>query len=231
MSEFEPNFRFIHLAIQGHAQRPLPNLYLRLNQTAHTLALALPGLHYSNDMPALYYPSRLLLRYGIDVLQVQADYNRQEFQTADPLEKALWLGSDALAALLAGLEQRDYEDVVLMGKSLGTLSLARLLQAGVDRPARLIWLTPLFAIPAIAAQIETQPGPSLLVCAQQDSTFDAQAFQRLEALPQVHSLLLPQANHVLEIPDDPQRSLAVMERVLARMATFLEETQEQDPAA
>jgi len=66
--------RILSIPISGYNSTTVPNRFFQQTGAARTLAVVLPGLNYTCDMPLLYYPSRLLVEHGADVLQVQADY-------------------------------------------------------------------------------------------------------------------------------------------------------------
>jgi hypothetical protein len=68
--------------------------------------------------------------HGADVLCVEYDYYcKPAFRQASGAERDRWLFADATAALEAGLAQRTYEQIVLVGKSLDTLAMGHLITA------------------------------------------------------------------------------------------------------
>ena len=188
---------------------------------ANELALVLPGLNYTADMPLLYYPTRLLVERGADVLQVCADYTRPEFQALDRLEQMRWLGADAQAALQVGQAQRDYARLTLVGKSIGTLTLAYLVSAGGFAQATTIWLTPLLRQPWLVEAATQCRGRALFIAGTGDHTYNSEALQRIQDATGARTLLLESANHSLEIPGDLQRSLRYMQEILQTIADFL----------
>jgi predicted alpha/beta-hydrolase family hydrolase len=125
----------------------VPNRFLHTKGASDQLAVLLPGLGYTLDMPLFYYAENLLQERGWHVLRVEYAYNtRPEFQTLPKLERDRWILADTTAAWRAGLSQRTYERVVLIGKSLGTLAMGHLLTLA-DLPPNVgaVWLTPLLA--------------------------------------------------------------------------------------
>ncbi len=86
-----------------------------------------PGLNYSCDNPLLYYLSRLAVDRSADVLQLWANYTIPEFQSLSKQEQVKWLLEDALSLIEAGQKNRHYERLVLVGKSIGTLTLGSLI--------------------------------------------------------------------------------------------------------
>ena len=216
-----PEIEITQLPIQGHNGETLPNRFFRQKDNASELALVLPGLNYTADNPLLYYPSRLLVERGADVLQVRADYTRPDFQSLDRLEQMRWLGEDAQAALGAGQRQRDYRRLILIGKSIGTLTQAYLVSLGGCAQATTIWLTPLLRQPWLVDAALQCRGRALFIAGTGDRTYDQDALQRIQDATGARALLLPGANHSLEIAGDLQQSLKFMQEILQTIADFL----------
>jgi hypothetical protein len=214
-----PAVEITSIPIRGYAGRPVPNRLFR-QSGARQLALILPGLSYSCDMPLLFYPARLMIQRQAAVLQVRSDYTQAAFQTASKAEQARWLAEDAQAALTAGLAAGDFRDVVLIGKSIGTLALASLVAGGVNAPT--IWLTPLLHQQHLVEAALQQKGPALFVGSSSDPTFDPAQLQRIQAAGKGEGLVLSGANHSLETPGDVFASLEIMRQVLEHMQAFLD---------
>jgi dienelactone hydrolase len=210
-----------HVDIHRPSGEALPNCFFRQAGEASELALVLPGLNYTADMPLLYYPARLLVERGADVLQVQADYTRPDFQSLDRMEQMRWLGNDAQAALKAGQSQRDYRRLILIGKSIGTLTLAYLVSLGGYAQATTIWLTPLLRQPWLVEAALQCRGRALFIAGTGDRTYDSEALQRIQDATGARTLLLPGANHSLEITGDLQQSLKFMQEIVQTIGDFL----------
>lgn len=214
-----PAVEITSIPIQGYSGRPVPNRFFR-QAGARRLALILPGLRYSCDMPVLFYPARLMIQRGAAVLQVLSDYTQAAFQAASQAVQARWLAEDAQAALRAGLAAGDFGEVVLIGKSIGTLALASLVTGGVAAPA--IWLTPLLRQPHLVEAALQQKGPALFIGSSSDPTFDTTQLQRIQAAGKGEGLVVSGADHGLEVPGDIFASLEIMRQVLERIQAFLD---------
>jgi hypothetical protein len=214
-----PKVEITSISIRGYANRPVPNRLFR-QFGARRLALILPGLSYSCDMPLLFYPARLMIQRGAAVLQVQSDYTQAAYQSASKTEQARWLAEDTQAALQTGMAAGDFDDVVLVGKSIGTLALASLVMDGVAAPT--IWLTPLLRQPYLVEAAFKQKGPALFIGSSSDPTFDPAQLQRIQAAGKGEGLVFSGADHSLEIPGDIFASLEIMRQVLEHVRTFLD---------
>ena len=211
------------LTIQGYRDEAVPNRFLRPEGAVDQLAVLLPGLGYTLDMPLFYYAENLLLERGWDVLRVEYAYNtRPEFQNLPKLERHQWLLADATAAWHAGLDRRTYERVVLLGKSLGTLAMGHLLTTA-DPPPNVgaVWLTPLLAEERLRQQIRQYAGPSLFVIGTADSHFDPVVLEEMQVATIGEAVVVRNADHGMDIPGDPIASVRAVERVVEALGRFL----------
>jgi hypothetical protein len=214
---------FKSLAISDYHGEPLSNTFIQQDQAARQLAIVLPGMGYTAHMPVLYYPTRLLVNHGADVLCVEYDYYRKPaFGKASSVERDRWLFADAAAALEVGLTQRAYEQIVLVGKSLGTLAMGHLIATDA-RPAQApcIWLTPLVRDETLRGQIAQAKPRSLFVIGTADPHYDQVHFTEVVEATNGHSLTIEGANHSLEIAGDIPESLHALERIVQAVDTFL----------
>lgn len=219
-------FSFSKLAIQGYRQQAVPNEFLRQNEPApqpreRTLGVLFPGLYYTNQNPLMYYTGMALLQLGADVLRVNADYSRPEYQNAPPDQQAAWLAEDAAAAVQAAQNQGDYGHLVLAGKSLGSLAVAQLLARPVTPGAVVLWLTPLLHLPPLVEVAAHFSGPALFVAGSDDPAFDPQAFRKIQEANGSMAHLVKNANHSLDIPGDVLGSIEQMAATQAVVLDFL----------
>jgi len=214
-----PDLKITSLPISGYAGKTVPNRFFRQAGAARTLAVLFPGLNYTCDMPLLFYPLKLLLARGAEVLQVRADYTVPEYRSLPPEERAAWLAADAEAAVQAARLQGEYAHLVLVGKSIGTIALASL--APREPQAITIWLTPVLRNPLVVTAAEQNHGAALFVAGTADDLYDANALKRIQAATQTEAVLIEGGNHSLEIEADFFASLRALEQVMQAVAGFL----------
>lgn len=216
---------FKSLSISDYHGAPLSNTFMQQEQAARQLAVVLPGQGYTAHMPVLYYPTRLLVSRGADVLCVEYDYYRKPaFGKASGVERDRWLFADAMAALEGGLAQRSYEQVILVGKSLGTLAMGYLIAADARlAQAPCIWLTPLVRDETLRQQIAQAKPRSLFVIGTADSHYDPAGLAEVVEATRGQRLVIEGANHGLEITNNVPESIRAMERVVQAVAAFLDE--------
>ena len=107
------------------------------------LAILFPGIGYHCDKPLLYYAKKLATKYGYSIREV-AYGPLPKHVKGDPekLAECFRLGLAAAEEQLADADWTEYEDVLLIGKSIGT-AIAAAFAAGHVPTARSIWYTPL----------------------------------------------------------------------------------------
>jgi predicted alpha/beta-hydrolase family hydrolase len=211
------------LTIQGYRDEPVPNRLLRPEGAIDQLAVLLPGFAYTLDMPLFYYAEKLLLERGWDVLRVEYAYHKcPEFQTLSKPERDRWLLADTTAAWRVGLGQRAYERVVLIGKSLGTLAMGRLLTLADPPPTvGAVWLTPLLSSERLGQQISQYGGPSLFVIGTADPHFDPVVLEKMQVATIGEAVVVTNADHGMDIPGDTIASVHAVERVVEALGRFL----------
>jgi hypothetical protein len=212
-----------HLEIVGYNGQQVPNTLLRqANETNH-LAVFLPGLGYTCDMPLFYYAKEVLTGRGADVFGVEYNYrNKPGFMSLPKDEWRDWLRADVEAALKVVLAQRSYERLTLIGKSLGTLAMGYLLEAGsILSDTRAVWLTPLAREEILRGQVKRYGGSSLFVIGSADHHFDETLLEELRSATKGELLVIERAEHGLEIPGDVIASLEAMKRFIRALERFV----------
>ncbi len=209
------------LDILGHQGQPVPNGFVAQDDVATGLAVFLPGLGYTCDMPLFYYAENLLLQRRYDLLRVEYRYG-DAFQSGSPAEQENWLLADVAAAIEAALSQRSYDRVAIVGKSLGTLAMALLARDGL-LPATwtTVWLTPLTKIPFVGEAISQRTGPTMVAIGDRDPHYDLPQMDRLTADHGVSVLTVDGGDHGLELPGDAVGSAVVMSEIVQNLEEFV----------
>ncbi len=209
------------LEVYAHQEIPLSNKFIKHKTPSDRLALIFPGLRYTCDMPLLYYSTELLLERGCDVLQLWIDSEAPEFERISQAELTQQLLEYSEALLIAGKNGGTYNDLLLVGKSLGTLTMTLMLtndQAFLNETT--IWFTPLVNLPPVSQVMLSLSGPAFIAGGDADPTFEQEAVSQITSMPNTTVTVLKDANHSLEIPGDPIRSLQILSRVLIDLTGF-----------
>lgn len=215
----ELNFR--SLDVRGYKDEPVPNTLIAHPIPAKHLGIILPGYRYPVDMPPLHYAGRVLLDLGADVLRIEYAYNRTNFMEQPESEQDKWISSDVLAACEAGLSQRPYEQITLIGKSLGTIAMGHLLADRRFHQAACVWLTPLLTVEWLRSRIEEIHPPSLFAIGTADRFYQPEVLTHLERVTNGRVLLIEGVDHSLEVPGDIRKSLLALNQIVNALQEFL----------
>ncbi len=211
------------LSISGYKNRPVPNTFIKHDGEANHLAVIFPGYGYTTDMPALYYPAQLLQIHGADVLKVHYPYSQNdEYANTFDEEQYVWLYSDSFAAWDTAWKQRRYDQVTLVGKSLGSIAAANI----VNSDSRLALVSCVFITPVLTDHnfindvLDSAPR-SLFAIGTEDNYYNPETLKDLERATNSEALVFHGANHSLEIKNRMGQSLQVMDRLLRTMDVFI----------
>ena len=113
-----------------------------MSESGKKLAIIIPGIGYTKDRPILYYSSKLLKESGYEILNVFFSGMPENIMRDDSLKlRAVELAFEQISEQLSKVNFSEYEDVVFVGKSLGTIAAAKYVSANGVR-AKQIWYTP-----------------------------------------------------------------------------------------
>lgn len=211
----------ITLPISGYENTPVPNTFQRQEANTGHLAILFPGLGYTCDMPLLYYPTEYLLSAGADVLQVKYDY-QSIWRTLSFQERFRRLQADALAAAGVALEQRAYKKITLIGKSLGTFAMGYLLESKIlPYLPTCIFLTPLLQNEQRLSPIIRTCPRKLFVIGTADRAYNRKLLDEIIDTTQGEAIVIEDADHSLEFPGDPARSLNALQEVMQGVQKIL----------
>ena len=215
-------YSFRTLEIIGYGNQKVSNTLFRHQEATRQLAIVLPGIGYTCQMPLLYYPSRAAIALGMDVLWVEYNYiNRPDYRALSAAEQKQWLFTDVEAASGIALAQRHYDAITLIGKSSGTLAISHL----VSNDSRLassrnVWLTPLLSDEMVRAEIKSRQH-ALIALGTADPNYDSTYLTELKKTTRNEVFLVEGADHSMEIQGDVLKSVAILEKIMRSIQAFL----------
>ena len=211
------------IKISGHNGDVRNTFYFQESRT-DKLAMVFPGLGYTCQMPLLYYSTLLLVDLGFDVLWVETNYGtNKEYLALNEEMKSEWIEKDTIAAWKSVMIKRNYKRVVLLGKSIGTVSLAVLLQErSLPKDTRNVLLTPLLNDKEVVASLQQNPTKrSLFVIGTADAYYDPVALKQVRENSKNKVLVVKGADHSLEIGENVSASIRVLEKTLGAIGEFV----------
>jgi phosphoglycolate phosphatase len=109
------------------------------------LAVIFPGIGYHKDKPLLYYATKLVQSHGYEVIHIEYhDMPVKIKGDAAMMRKAAEIAFAQTEEQLREVAFSEYEDVLLIGKSIGTVALAKYV-SDHNIKAKQIWYTPVEA--------------------------------------------------------------------------------------
>lgn len=220
------------LDIKGYDGKPIKNTLTSLG-SKDKIAIVFPGIGYSCHMPLLYYATIAMLGKGYDVLWVEYDYKHERFSSSSPAEKVEWMNFDAEKSYKAAMANRRYNNVVLVGKSLGTFALVRLNSSHGKGIEKSIWLTPLLKMASsisvdIYDKMKGVCKNGLFMIGTEDPHYDKAKISELESRG-ARCIAIKGADHSMEIEStsshkvtvNPLKSLNVLGQVIKEIEYFI----------
>ena len=212
-----------------------------MEKELHKLAVIFPGIGYTADKPLLYFGRRIAVEYGYEVRimdykgfppKVKGDRNR--------MEESFFIALRQAEEMLAGVDFTEYDDIVFIGKSIGTIVAAKI---AADSPAkariRQVLYTPLedtfrFPIgeaiaftgdddPWVGKENSRIPGEAIAFTGD-DDPWVGKENSRIPALCKERGIpcrLVPHANHSLE-SKDVFADMKELRKVMKETEAFLE---------
>ena len=170
------------------------------------LAIVVPGAGYSCKQPLLYYAIQVLLKKRFDVLAIEKVYGEDPTWAKLPtMEGALKVVEDDAVVLFEEI-RRKFEIHTVLGRSLGTYAMACALERKALTAQQLVWQTP--SLNTKWARIKDCGIRSFAIIGTADERFEnAKSFLPSE------SLIVDGADHAMEIPGHPARSIDILKQV------------------
>lgn len=181
--------------------------------------MVLPGGGYGPLGPALRFPI-LACRHISDGPTIEVTY--PQTREDDPISTRIELLNTAVTQQVhAALEQSPTATVVVIAKSLGTRVLAAIAPT-LPRERRIlaVWLTPLFGVEDVRAAAMRAGLRSLIVAGTADPYHDQVGFDAVSHALNADTLLIPGADHCLEVPGDVFATLEAMKALSSAVLDF-----------
>ncbi len=177
------------------------------------LLIILPGLGYTGEFPVLYYLRKAAGQLGYDVLTVE--YGFQAAHTGFSFEQIPELADDVQDTVDPVLA-RNYKQVCIAGKSLGSPLAANLARSIKDAAVSLILLTPIKDTAHDLDGFRT-----LAIIGTTDPNYSAQTVADFEGHSDVKWRVFEGLNHSLEVTENWRESAKVLADVIQTCADFL----------
>ncbi|MFJ7725255.1 alpha/beta family hydrolase [Neobacillus sp. NPDC097160] len=201
----------------------IPYTWIRSEQPSQAICIMLPGLGYSTQRPLFHYATGMCLNHNIDVLHVNYQFTKNEqFKMLSETEQDQWMYEDVKAVVEEVLKDTVYEQCFLVSKSIGTIPMAmEWTRKNYIDNAIGVWLTPLIKDDQVYQALINTDRHSLCVIGDQDHHFIEERISSLKNNPLVGTVVIPDADHGLEIKGDISASIEAIKEVIEQVQEFM----------
>lgn len=191
------------------------------NAGASRMALLLPGVGYRLENPIFYFARQLLIDQGYTVAGANYAYDKVEgFRDFEFDEIMRILADDAAIIGEAIADLPDHDELLVVGKSLGTVLMANMLKQGLLLKAHLAWLTPSSKVEAVADQIMANAQKSFVCIGTADKGYDEKKYAEFAQAGATVSLVKDLA-HVLECDNDVPKNILGHHQMIMDLQNWL----------
>ncbi|MBP1584521.1 MAG: alpha/beta hydrolase [Lachnospiraceae bacterium] len=182
------------------------------------LAVILPGMGYTKDKPLLYYSGKILANEGYKIRNVTfTDLPKKIQGNLALILEAADIAYGQVVDQLKDVDFSQYEDVIFIGKSIGTIASSRYIREHAIQ-ARQIWYTPLQA--TLDQDRNIEPKKVLAFIGNADPWSDIAMIRKSAGELKLELHIYDGCNHSLESPD-VDRNIAIMREVMKRTKEFV----------
>lgn len=204
------NTTFEATSKKGH---PAIYSYRRHSIQADSIVIAFPGQAYYMDAPVMWYSSLAALESGYDVLGLEYSFQvRGNDDSGSNLPTVVKEVSDSLSRFFRDFH---YKRIVFVAKSIGTVIASEVIQNLSLNLEGFIFLTPLERVIGFM----NSTARKLIVVGDSDPAFPSAAVR--EVADQESVFLVPDSNHILEVPGNSLRSIDNLKDITSRCGEFL----------
>ena len=215
-------FQVIQNEVPGYKGKGIQYTVLSKNEEANSLVIMFPGLGYTVQGPLFHYATGLSLDSGMDVLHLRYSYEDSFYDsfTDEQIREAVIYDSSAVIDRV--LEDRNYMNFYLIGKSFGTIAMSKEIRKARFKDAKAVWLTPLLKNEAVFSAMKETTVNGLCLIGTQDHQYEENRYNQVVSKSTMRGKLYPDLNHAMEYEEDPYNSIDVLKEILRDIQQHLE---------
>jgi len=182
------------------------------------LAVFFPGIGYTADKPLLHYSRRIAADAGYEIkLLPYAGFPEKVKGDRAKMVESFYMALQQAEEMLADVDLAVYEDILFVGKSVGTIVAAKIAEkSGAAGRIRLILYTPL------DDTFRFSFGKAIAFTGSKDPWVGGENSRIPELCEekQIPCTVIPEANHSLET-NDLQEDLRNLQRIMEETEAFI----------
>ncbi|WP_195576519.1 alpha/beta hydrolase [Paenibacillus sp. 1001270B_150601_E10] len=189
-------------------------LYSLSEEKSHRLAVLFPGMHYSCKRPVLHYAAKCALQAGCDVLQLEYGYQaaKTEIKSDEEYASIVKECAESVAEVLPS-----YDEIVLVGKSFGTIVAGEVSSKLMLGKSKHLFLTP---VESSIPYIHNKQG--MTIYGTGDPAFSSHLAAKIQVGSDHKIIAVPRADHGFEV-EDALETIDIMKQLIAHYVAFFNE--------
>lgn len=191
--------------------------YTHIEKGSNRICFMFSGSGYNYDKPLFYYATMLMLENKIDVVHIHYSYNDQVMNK--PMEEItkVMMG-DIHPIMKEVLKDKQYNDTMFLGKSLGTIPIANdLMKREEFTQSKMILLTPLLTFESIFDSILHSHHEGLLVIGDKDHQYNADQIDQLHKT-NLQIEVVKNANHSVNVGEfETENSIKAIAKIIEKL--------------
>ncbi|MDA1584893.1 alpha/beta hydrolase [Bacillus cereus group sp. TH230-1LC] len=191
--------------------------YTHIEKGSNRICFMFSGSGYNYDKPLFYYATMLMLENKIDVVHIHYSYNDQVMNK--PMEEItkVMMG-DIHPIMKEVLKDKQYNDTMFLGKSLGTIPIANdLMKREEFTQSKMILLTPLLTFESIFDSILHSSHEGLLVIGDKDHQYNADQIDQLHKT-NLQIEVVKNANHSVNVGEfETENSIEAIANIIEKL--------------
>ncbi|MDE7554219.1 alpha/beta hydrolase [Bacillus cereus] len=191
--------------------------YTHIEKGSSMVCFMFSGSGYNYDKPLFYYATMLMLENKIDVVHIHYSYDEQVMNK--PMEELTKVIMDDINPVMNEvLKDKQYNETMFLGKSLGTIPIANdLMKREELLQSKMILLTPLLTFDSIFDSILHSHHKGLLVIGAKDHQYNADQIDQLHKTNLMIDVV-KNANHSVNVGEyETENSIETIANIIEKL--------------
>lgn len=195
--------------------------YTYIGNDSKTICFMLSGSNYLYDKPLMYYSTMEMLQNKFDVVQVHYSYEPTIFEKDVGYLSNLII-DDVDSVVEEVLATREYEEIIFLGKSLGTIPMSFKYANNTPQNTKLVLLTPLIKLDGLYENLMRSSNKILMIIGTSDGHYEPNKIKEIQMKSNFTLIEIDRANHSLDVePINTTESLKAMTKVNEALHYFI----------
>lgn len=182
-------------------------------QGSDTLVVLLPGQGYTIMAPLMYYSYLVALQCGYDILALEYGFQKANMEPA--ANEMIELINETTETIQECLSRKNYQNVILIGKSLGAYLQTMMMEELSDYNVKYVYLTPM---KRCIDGIKKTKG--LVIVGNSDKVFPQEEIHKLTNIEGVQLKVVDGVGHDLDNKDYSE-SIMILKEVMRVISLYI----------